>query len=44
MPEAPEGIHGGHGQKESMTIDDPADAVNSNLQIIFLRLHTTTYL
>ena len=33
MPEAPEGIHGGHGQKESMTIDDPADAVNSNLQI-----------
>ena len=33
MPEAPEGIHGGHAQKESMTIDDPADAVNSNLQI-----------
>jgi len=33
MPEAPEGIHMGHAQKESMTIDDPADAVNSNLQI-----------
>ena len=33
MPEVPEGAPGGHGQKESMTLDDPADAVNSNLHI-----------